>query len=262
MDCVAAASSSSWTRCPTWSKGAILHWEFAHFVVFERLRKDGSRSSIRPCGRRFVPMEQFSRSFTGVALTLEPADDFQPVADRRRVVWSYVKYIVGHSGLLSRIAVISMLLQLFALAVPVLTGMLVDRVIPHGDHHLLSVLGIGLLAMVVFHFLASLIRSHLLLYLRTHLDAQMTLGFLEHLASLPYAFFQQRAEGDLMMRVNSNSQIREMLTSSTLSGLLDGALASLYLVILWPAPPWARWSWCWACCRRASSCCLTAAIRN
>jgi ATP-binding cassette subfamily B protein len=222
---------------PYLAKGAILHWEFAHFVVFERLRKDGVEIVDPACGRRVVPMEQFSRSFTGVALTFEPADDFQPVADQRRVVWSYVKYIVGHSGLLSRIAVISLLLQLFALAMPMLTGMLVDRVIPHGDDQLLSVLGIGLLAMVMFHCLAAFLRSHLLLSLRTHLDAQMTLGFLEHLASLPYAFFQQRAAGDLMMRVNSNAQIREMLTSSTLSGLLDGALASLYLVLLLLASP-------------------------
>src|SRR5262249_60868879 len=136
-----------------------------------------------------------------------------------------------------RLGVLSLLLQLFALAVPMLTGMLVDRVIPHGDEQFLSVLGIGLLAMVVFHGLASLLRSHLLLYLRTHLDSQMTLGFLEHLVSLPYAFFQQRPAGDLMMRVNSNAQIREMLTSSTLSGLLDGALAGSYLILLLLASP-------------------------
>ena len=217
---------------PCLGKGAILHWEFAHFVVLERVRKGGVEIVDPAAGRRFVPMEQVSRSFTGVALILEPADDFRAEAGRRRVVWGYVKHIIRHSGLLSRVAVISMLLQLFALAVPVLTGMLVDRVIPHGDHHLLGVLGVGLLTMVVFHFLASLVRSHLLLHLRTHLDTQMTLGFLGHLASLPYAFFQQRAEGDLMMRVNSNSQIREMLTSSTLSALLDGALATVYLIIL------------------------------
>ncbi|MCI0388647.1 MAG: peptidase domain-containing ABC transporter [Acidobacteria bacterium] len=217
---------------PYLGKGAILHWEFAHFVVFERLRKGGVEIIDPAYGPRFVPMEQFKRSFTGVALTLEPADDFQPLADRRPGVWSYVKYLVGHSRLISRIGVISILLQLFALAVPVLTGLLVDRVIPQGDQHLLSVLGIGLLVMVIFHFLASLIRSHLLLYLRTHLDTQMTLGFLEHLVSLPYAFFQQRSEGDLMMRLNSNSQVRELLTSSALSGLLDGALASLYLALL------------------------------
>src|SRR5262249_7554949 len=219
------------------SKGAILHWEFAHFVVFEKLRKDGVEIVDPAYGRRFVPMDQFSRAFTGVAITLDPADDFQPVADKRQIVWNYVKHIVAHSGLLSRIAVISILIQLFALTVPMLTGMLIDRVIPHGDNHLLSVLGVGLLAIVFFHFLASLIRSHLLLHLRTNLDTRMTLGFLDHLVSLPYAFFQQRSEGDLMMRVNSNSTIREMLTSSTLSGLLDGALASLYLIILLMASP-------------------------
>src|SRR5262249_61101681 len=135
------------------------------------------------------------------------------------------------------LGVLLIVLKLFAVALAVLTGMLVDRVIPHGDEHLLTVLSIGMLAMVLFYFLASLIRSHLLLYLRTHLDAQMTLGFLEHLARLPYAFFQQRSEGDLMMRVNSNAQIRELLTSTALSGLLDGALASVYLVILLLASP-------------------------
>ena len=146
--------------------------------------------------------------------------------------------MVGHSGLLWRIGVLSLLLQLFALAVPLLTGMLVDRVIPHGDEHLLSVLGVGLLIMVVFHCLASLIRSHLSARISARTSTtQMTLGFLEHLAALPYAFFQQRSEGDLMMRVNSNAQIREMLTSSALSGLLDGALASVYLVILLLASP-------------------------
>jgi ATP-binding cassette, subfamily B, bacterial len=222
---------------PYLAKGAILHWEFAHFVVFERWCKDGVAIVDPAYGRRWVPMEQFNRAFTGVALTFEPADDFQPKADRQRVVWGYVKYMVGHSGLLGRLGVLSILLQLFALALPLLTGMLVDRVIPHGDEHLLTVLSLGMLAMVLFSFLASLIRSHLLLYLRTHLDTQMTLGFLEHLAMLPYAFFQQRSEGDLMMRVNSNAQIRELLTSTALSGLLDGALASVYLVILLLASP-------------------------
>jgi ABC-type bacteriocin/lantibiotic exporter with double-glycine peptidase domain len=222
---------------PYLAKGAILHWEFAHFVVFERWRKDGVAIVDPTYGRRWVPMEQFTHAFTGVALTFEPADDFQPEADRRRVAWGYVKSMVGHSGLLGRISVLSILLQLFALAVPLLTGMLVDRVIPHGDEHLLTVLSIGMLAMVLFYFLASLIRAHLLLYLRTHLDTQMTLGFLEHLAMLPYTFFQQRSEGDLMMRVNSNAQIRELLTSTALSSLLDGALASVYLVILLLASP-------------------------
>jgi ABC-type bacteriocin/lantibiotic exporter with double-glycine peptidase domain len=129
------------------------------------------------------------------------------------------------------------MVQLFALAVPLLIGALVDRVIPRGDVHLLTVLGVGLATIVVFNLLASLLRSHLLLYLRTQLDSRMTLDFLDHLVDLPYAFFQQRSAGDLMMRLSSNSTVREILTSSALSGVLDGILVTLYLVMLFVASP-------------------------
>jgi ATP-binding cassette, subfamily B, bacterial len=211
---------------------SILHWEFNHFVVFENLGRDGANIVNPGLGRCFVPMEKFSRSFTGVALEFEPADDFQPVGRESSVVWRYVKQIIGHSRILSRIAVTSLLIQFFALAVPVVTGILVDRVVPHGDEHLLMVLSVGLLSIALFHFLASIIRAHLLLNLRTYLDTKMTFGFLDHMVALPYAFFQRRSVGDLMMRLNSNSTIRELITSNALSGLLDGVLVTLYLIIL------------------------------
>lgn len=213
-------------------KGTILHWEFSHFVVFDRLRKDGVEVVDPALGRRVIPTKQFGRSFTGVAVTLKPGHGFVRVADMARPLWSYAKHLIGQSKLVWRILSISLFLQLVATAAPILTGMLLDRAIPHGDDHLLSVLGLGVIAVLLFQGLASLVRSHLLLALRTQLDAQMTLGFLGHLVSLPFAFFQQRTQGDLLMRLNSNSIIREMLTSTTLSGLLDGALASLYIVAL------------------------------
>jgi len=222
---------------PFMERGTILHWEFSHFVVFNRLRKGGVEIVDPASGRRFVTMETFSKSFTGVALVFKPGASFQPAADKSQPVWTYVKYLIRHSGLLWRVIVISLLLQLFLLAVPALTGLLVNRVVPHNDMHLLYVVGAGLLGIVLFQYLSTLIRSHLLLDLRTHLDTQMTLGFVDHLASLPFSFFQERPEGDLMMRVNSNTTIREMLTSSTISGLLDGALAALYLAILLAASP-------------------------
>ena len=213
-------------------RGAILHWEFSHFVVFDRLRKDGVEIIDPASGRRVVSFDQFNRSFTGVALTLSPAEEFRQTGQQRNVVWSYVRQFLGQTRLWGRIVVVSALLQLFALGLPLLTGTLVDRIIPRSDAGLLHLLGAGLIGIVVFSALASVVRAQLLLHLRTKLDAKMTLGFLDHLVSLPFGFFQQRSEGDLMMRVNSNSTIREMLTSSALSGLLDGALAISYLAIL------------------------------
>src|SRR5690606_26657838 len=113
----------------------------------------------------------------------------------------------------------------------------VDRVVPRNDWHLLFVLCAGLLSVVVFNFVAAITRAHLLLQLRTHLDVQMALGFLEQLLMLPFDFFQKRSAGDILMRLGSNAQIREILTTGTLSVLLDGALVCVYLVLLLVVSP-------------------------
>ena len=215
--------------------GAILHWEFNHFVVFERVR-GGTIEIVDPAlGRRRVPLEQFGRSFTGVALLLEQSDAFEPNVPGARPIWRQVRSIIAESGQWSRIIVVSLLLELFALALPVLTGAIVDRVVPRGDMHLLGVFCVGLAGLAGFYFLSSMVRAHLLIQLRTLFDARMTLGFLDHLLRLPYAYFQRRSAGDLMMRVNSNAMIREMLTSSMLSTILDGSLAGIYLLLIYLA---------------------------
>jgi ABC-type bacteriocin/lantibiotic exporter with double-glycine peptidase domain len=212
--------------------GSILHWGFNHFVVLERVRRQEVDLVDPAHGRRRVPMEKFRRHFTGVALLFEPADEFEPTPRGRSKSWRYLLQLLRQPGLLTRVFVTSIALRLLALALPILTAMVVDRVVPRGDHDLLFVLGLGIGVMLAFQLLATLIRAHLLLELRTRLDTRMTLGFLSHLLSLPYAYFNRRSAGDLMMRVGSNAQIRELVTSSMLSTLLDGSLAIVYLVLL------------------------------
>ncbi len=213
-------------------RASVLHWRFNHFVVFDRLTPDGAVIIDPASGRRTVPRSELDQAFTGIALTFEPTEDFIPGGERPTGVGRYVRHILAQPGLLTRILVMSLLVQILALALPLCTGLLVDRVVPREDYHLLGVLGAGLTMIVGFNYLAGLVRAHLMLHLRTQLDARITLEFLEHLIDLPYAFFQRRSAGDLMMRLNSNTTIRETLTSTALTGLLDGSLAMLYLILL------------------------------
>ena len=212
--------------------GTILHWGFQHYVVMEGWKGSGASIVDPRGGRRFEDLESLRKNFTGIALSFEPGTDFEPEDRRANGVWRYLRQILGQSGVLSRIITTSFLLQLFVLAIPLLTGLLVDRVVPRGDRHLLLIVGLGLGFVTVFHFLSSWIRALLILQLRTQLDARMSLDFLDHLVDLPYNYFQQRSAGDLIMRMNSLTTIREILTTSALSGVLDGLLVVLYLAIL------------------------------
>ncbi len=210
----------------------ILHWDFTHFVVFERLRRNGVQVMDPALGRRRLSMEVFRRSYTGVAITFEPGEDFQISKLRTGGTWRYLRPLLGQSRRLTRVLLGSVLLRLLALALPLLTGVLVDEIVPRNDRHLLLVIGAAMAGVVGYFFLATLLRSHLLLQLRTHLDVRLTTAFVEHLVDLPYAFFLGRSAGDLMMRLQSNTVVREFLTTGTISALIDGSLASLYLVLL------------------------------
>jgi ATP-binding cassette, subfamily B, bacterial len=212
--------------------GSILHWEFSHFVVFERIRRKGVYIVDPAVGRRRVSIQTFRRAYTGVGIILEPADGFQRSTLKTKGTWRYLRPLLGQSRTLTRLLVASVLIRLIALALPLTMALVVDEIAPRNDRHLLIVIGAAMSALIGYHFLASLLRAHLLLQLRTYLDVRLTTKFVEHLVDLPYVFFLRRSAGDLMMRLQSNAVVREILTTSALSTLLDGSLASFYLLLL------------------------------
>ena len=131
----------------------------------------------------------------------------------------------------------SFLLQILALAAPGMMAVIVDKVVPRGDQQLLYLVGSGFVTLASFYFLSNLLRARVLLELRTKIEARMSFDFVEHLFALPYGFYQQRTTGDLLMRLSSQTAIRELLTTGALSALLDGALVTLYFVLLIGAAP-------------------------
>lgn len=212
--------------------GSILHWEFRHFVIFEKVSRSGIHILDPANGRRKVSHEAFSKAFTGIALVFEPGKSFVSETRRRTGIKRYIYYLLQERSLLTKIVLCSLILQLLALVIPVLTGVVVDRVVPRSDQQLLLTLTLGVTVIIGFYLLSSLLRSHLMVYLRTRLNSRFTLDFLEHLVGLPFVFFEQRSIGDLNNRMNSNAEIREILTSGALSAILDGSLVMLYLVLL------------------------------
>jgi ABC-type bacteriocin/lantibiotic exporter with double-glycine peptidase domain len=213
-------------------RGTILHWEFNHFVVLDRVGRGGVDVLDPALGRIRLPMERVSKAFTGVAITLQPSSSFERGTGASRGAWRYLKPMLRQSRLLSKVGVTSFLIQIFALATPILMGVIVDRVVPSGDRSFLLAVALGMVAMIGFHLLSTFVRSHLLLALRAQLDMNISTGFIGHLVKLPYQFFLQRSAGDLMARLNSNVTVREILTTGAISTVLDGALVSIYLLLI------------------------------
>jgi ABC-type bacteriocin/lantibiotic exporter with double-glycine peptidase domain len=213
-------------------RGAILHWAFDHFVVLDRVERRGVHVVDPAAGIRLMPWRRFREEFTGVALTFEPGEQFVKAGTKPRTLFAYFRRFLGEKGLLARVLVLSVLVQVATLALPVLLGVVVDRVVPRGDAQLLAIVTAGLAAVVIFHTLAFLLRTFLLIYLRSVIDARLTFGLMDHLVEVPFGFFLTRPAGDLIARYESNRSLRQSLTQATLSTLIDGVLVVAYLGLL------------------------------
>jgi ABC-type bacteriocin/lantibiotic exporter with double-glycine peptidase domain len=135
-------------------------------------------------------------------------------------------------GLLFQIFSASFFLQILGLALPALTKILIDQVLPRQNIGMMPLLGIGMVLLVLTQVALHYLRATVLIALQVRLDSRLMVSFFEHLLTLPFRFFEQRTTGDLLMRLSSNTIIRETLSSQTLSILLDGVFILGYLVLL------------------------------
>jgi ATP-binding cassette, subfamily B, bacterial len=218
-------------------RGSILHWEFSHFVVFERTTRQGIRVIDPERGRRVVSTADLRHAYTGVAILCEPSDDFDRGRSRAKGTWRYLRPMFRQTRNMVRVIATSLIIRLAALGLPLLTLLIVDEIVPHNDHHLLVALVAGAAMLIGYNVLAAFLRANLLLELQTRFDMGLTMGFIDHLVKLPYGFFLKRSSGDLMMRLQSNTAVRDILTTGTMSTVLDGAFATLYLVLLFVVSP-------------------------
>lgn len=212
----------------------IVHWEFNHFLVVERWRPDGVEVVDPASGRRRLTPQEFDVGFTGVVLAFEPGPEFSVQGPERRP-WRrdlMRALLVRHRGLLLQALFASLLLQGVALVLPLLSGLVVDEVLPGENRYLLRILIVGLGFVVLTQAILTYLRTVVLLVLRARADTQFTAGVVRHLFTLPYRFFTLRGTSDLVMSTQSAASLRAMLSGQVLSALLDGPMAAVLMTLV------------------------------
>lgn len=219
-------------------KPCILHWNFNHFVVLVAVKARRVVVHDPSCGRRELDLAEVSRCFTGIALDLEPGDDFLPRSSRARLrVRQLTGRLVGLKGALAQVLLLSLALQLLALASPFLVQLVLDQAIVAGDASLLALLGAGFALLLLIQTGLGLVRSWSVATLSERLGLQWKGNVFRHLLRLPLDFFQKRNLGDITSRIGSIDRIRNTLSNSFVEALIDGAMATVIVVVMWLYSP-------------------------
>src|SRR5207247_3399188 len=123
-------------------------------------------------------------------------------------------------------------IQLFALLTPLFTQVVIDKVLVHKGLTTLHVLAIGMVALTLFETLLGGLRTYLFSHTTNRIDVSLGAQLFQHLLKLPLAYFEARRVGDTIARVRAPETIRQFLTSSTATPLINLFFACVLLALM------------------------------
>jgi subfamily B ATP-binding cassette protein HlyB/CyaB len=149
----------------------------------------------------------------------------------------FLPAIKRYRNLLGEVIAASFCLQLLALGTPLFFQVIVDKVLAHHALTTLDVLATGLLAMALFEILLGGLRGYLFSHTCARIDVELGARLFAHLQQLPLAYHASRRTGDTVSRVRELDGIRQFMTSSTLTTVLDLTFSGLFIALMWYYSP-------------------------
>ncbi len=140
--------------------------------------------------------------------------------------------IQKYKRLLVEVVVASFFLQLFALVTPLFFQVIIDKVLVHRGISTLDVLVLGMLTITIFEAVLSTLRTYLFSHTTNRIDVELGARLFRHLLGLPLAYFQARRAGDSVARVRELENIRNFLTSSALTLVIDFFFTFVFLGVM------------------------------
>ncbi|WP_342722753.1 type I secretion system permease/ATPase [Bradyrhizobium sp. B097] len=151
---------------------------------------------------------------------------------RRFDIGWFVGAVHKYRRLLSEVLVASFFLQIFALVSPLFFQVVIDKVLVHRGMSTLDVLVTGLVVLTVLETILGTLRVHLFAHTTNRIDVELGARLFHHLMALPIAYFQTRRVGDSVARVRELENIRQFLTSSALTLVIDLVFTFVFLAVM------------------------------
>lgn len=174
--------------------------------------------------------------------------------DELNEIWDRTAIIIAKKGIIDRDAVFGFkwfipsimkfktefmqvllavfIIQIIGLLTPVMTQVVVDKVLVHNSRSTLMVLAIGIAISYIFELILGLAKNYVFTHTTNRIDVILSSRLFKHLFSLPLRYFESRRTGDTVARVRELDSIRNFLTGTPLSALIDLVFIFVYIVVL------------------------------
>jgi ATP-binding cassette, subfamily B, bacterial HlyB/CyaB len=197
-------------------------------VLFMDPSAAASAQASRPT---IEPLEVFASQWSGELILVTSRAALAGALAKFDFSW-FIPSLVKYRSLLGEVLLVSLFLQLFALVSPLFFQVVMDKVLLHRGVTTLDVLVIGLLVVVCFESVLTVLRTYVFSHTTSRIDVELGARLFRHLLNLPLAYFQARRVGDSVARVRELENIRSFLTGNAITLVLDLAFSVIFIAVM------------------------------
>ena len=215
----------------------IIHWGFNHFVVLCGFKGKKAVINDPARGRVNVEWDEFDKQFTGICITLEPGERFQPSGERK-MVFLYAKDRLNGTGTAVAFVILTTTISsLLGIITPIFNRIFLDRLLTGANPEWLLPFMLAFCGVILVSVTVRWIYATYSLRIQGKLSAVGSSSYLWKVLRLPMQFFTQRMSADISNRQQTNAEIAGTLVNTFAPLLLQAAMMVFYLVVM------IRYSW-------------------
>lgn len=144
----------------------------------------------------------------------------------------FFQTMLKYKRILIEVLIVSFTIQLLGLVSPLITQVVIDKALNNKVLSTLDILTIGLFVIIVFETVLSITRNYVLSHTSNKLDVTLGAKLFHHLLSLPLRYFENSRIGDTVARVRMLENIRQFLTGTPLTAILDLSFVVIYIGVM------------------------------
>jgi subfamily B ATP-binding cassette protein HlyB/CyaB len=175
--------------------------------------------------------ETLAAEYAGELVLMTTREQLAGGARKFDVTW-FIPALVKYRKALRDVLAASFVIQLVALATPIFFQLVIDKVLVHQSMTTLTVLAIGFAVISLWEVMLSGLRTWLFAHTTNRVDAELGAQLFRHLLNLPLAYFESRRVGDSVARVRELETIRDFLTNSSVTLVIDLLFTFVFLGVM------------------------------
>lgn len=198
-----------------------------HYVVAKNITKKNIVIMDPAEGCRKLSIPDFLNLWTGIFFLCKPTESFIKDDDSGNPFANYLYLLKKNKSILYKIIGSSFLLTVLGILTAFYFRFLIDEVLYSETKSTLNIISISFLIVLIFQAFLGFIRNQLALFLGVKIDITLICEFFNHLLKLPLDFFSSRKTGEILSRIRDTENIRRVLSSTTVSVLIDSVMIVL-----------------------------------